>query len=316
MKNLNEVIDTSCRRIAIAGHVNPDGDCIGSCAALYLYIRKNFPEISADLFLEEPKDSLRGIAGAGEALRGTDGREHYDLFICCDTSTRDRIGVAGTLFDSADRTVCIDHHMSNPGFADINHIEPDASSCSEVLANLMEPERIDREIAEALYTGIIHDCGVFQYQNTSPATMRTAAFLMEKGIDFHGIIDRTFYQRTFRQNRITGFGMMNAALHLGGKCISSIVTKADMDRFGADLRDLDIIVSQLRETEGVLAAVFLYQTDETHFKLSMRSNGDFDSAAAVSRFGGGGHLRAAGATIEGSPEEILKMVLSAVEEQL
>lgn len=316
MTNIKDIIDDSCKSVAVAGHANPDGDCIGSCTALYMYLRKNFPEISVSLYLERPKEALCSVKGMSEAEQEVKEGAACDLFICCDTSIPDRIGVAGDLFRSAAKTVCIDHHVSNPGFADINHIVPDASSCAEVLAELFDYEKTDRDIAESLFTGIVHDCGVFQYRNTKPATMRTAAALMEKGIDSTEIIDATFNRRTFVQNRITGYALSRASLHLDGRCVSAVITAEDMERFGAGLKDLDIIVSDLRQTEGVLAAVFLYQTGENEYKISLRSNTGVNVSDVAARFGGGGHILAAGATVEGTPEQILPAILACIEEQL
>ncbi|MDO4621279.1 MAG: DHH family phosphoesterase, partial [Lachnospiraceae bacterium] len=217
MHNINELFPEGIHSVGIAGHVNPDGDCVGSCSALYLYIRKNFPEISVDLYLEKPKAVLMQIPGASDAKNEAEEDKQYDLFIICDVSSMERIGVAGDLFQKASHTACIDHHVSNTGLAEVNEIAPKASSCAEVLCGLLTDELIDVDIAQALYTGMIHDSGVFQYRNTSPATLRCAAALLEKGFDATAIIEQTFNQRTFVQNRITGFALETAELFCGDR---------------------------------------------------------------------------------------------------
>lgn len=108
----------------------------------------------------------------------------YDLIILLDVSSKDRIGVAAPLLEHAVHTVCIDHHVTNSGLCEVNHILADASSTCEVLYGLLEDEKIQKDCAEALYTGIVHDTGVFQYSNTSPETMRIAANLMERAFHF------------------------------------------------------------------------------------------------------------------------------------
>ena len=188
MKNIAEVLD-GVKTMAIAGHIRPDGDCVGSCMALYAYIRKWFPEIQADIYLETPKPVFGYLAYMDEVKSEASGEKEYDLFVTCDVSARDRLAVAGEYFEKAKKTVCIDHHVSNLGFANINHILPDGSSSCEVLYGLLDPEKVDREIAQAVYTGIIHDTGVFQYSCTSPETMRIAGELMKTGFDFTELID-------------------------------------------------------------------------------------------------------------------------------
>lgn len=323
MEHISELLTDDIRTIGIAGHVNPDGDCVGSTTALRNYIRTNYPQYEVDLYLEQPKDALLFLDGARDAYREIpEGKtEPYDLFIICDVSTENRIGVARTLFEKARRTACIDHHLTNGGFSDIDHIEPDASSTAEVLANLMDDEKIDRSVATSLYTGIIHDTGVFQYSNTSPRTLETAARLIAKGIPFSRIIDDSFNRRTYVQNRVLGYALEKATLALDGRVITCILTEQEMKRFGAVRQDLDSIVAQLRFTEGVEAAVFMYETGDEGdaqpvFKVSFRSNEYLDVAAIASEFGGGGHVRAAGCTVYGDPEESRRKILDAVGPQL
>ncbi|MCH4039695.1 MAG: bifunctional oligoribonuclease/PAP phosphatase NrnA [Eubacteriales bacterium] len=323
MENISELLTDEIRTIGIAGHVNPDGDCVGSTTALRNYIRTNYPQYQVDLYLERPKDALLFLDGAKEAFREVpeEKTEPYDLFIICDVSTEDRIGVARTLFERARRTACIDHHLTNGGFSDIDHIEPDASSTAEVLANLMDDDKIDKKVATSLYTGMIHDTGVFQYSNTSPRTLTTAARLIAKGIPFSRIIDDSFNRRTYVQNRVLGYALEKAVLAMDGRVITCILTEQEMKRFGAERQDLDSIVAQLRFTEGAEAAVFIYETGKTDdgcpvFKVSFRSNEYLDVAALASEFGGGGHVRAAGCTMYGDPEVSLGKILDAVRPHL
>ncbi len=316
MLNIDEML-RGARRIGIAGHVNPDGDCIGSCTALMMYIRSQAPEAETDLYLELPEKSLRAIRGFEEARQTTpDGMPPYDLFITCDTSNAERIGVARDLFARAGRTLCIDHHVSNEGFADVNYIEPEASSCSEILARLIGPERTTPEMAESLYTGIIHDCGVFQYSNTTPDTLRTAASLLEKGVPFSRIIDETFNSRTFDQGRILGFALERAKTACGGLLVSSGVTLEDQERFHVTPHDLGLIVSQLRFTAGAEAAMFLYETEPGLHKVSLRSCSFLNVAEIASLFGGGGHVRAAGCSVRGNQDEIARRLTEEIGKRL
>lgn len=178
MKKIDEILNgVSC--MAIAGHVRPDGDCIGSCLGLYQYLRDNRPEIQADVYLEDPRPEFSYLPGFSEVKTSCEEKA-YDLVVLLDVSSEERIGVAVPLLAKAGKTICIDHHVTNTEYCEINHVEPDASSACEVLFGLLEEEKISEPCAEALYTGIVTDSGVFQYSSTSPHTMRVAAALMEK----------------------------------------------------------------------------------------------------------------------------------------
>ena len=306
---LDEVFTKSIKTCAIVGHVSPDGDAVGSTTALFLYIRKNYPWIDVELYIERPKESLMFLPGLFDAFFDTPEDSVRDLFVSCDVSSIDRLGVAGNLFPLAKKTFCIDHHISNPRFADINVVDADASSCSEVLYGLMDPEKIDLDIATSLYTGIIHDSGVFQYNNTGSRTLRIAADLLDRGVPASRIIDESFNQRTMRQSRILGKVLQESRLYMDGKVIAGSVTLGDMREFDVTKKDLDGIVSELRLVTGVLAAVFIYETEPSVFKVSLRSNGDLDVSRAAGAFGGGGHIKAAGCTITGELSEVRGLLL-------
>lgn len=303
--------------VAIAGHVRPDGDCTGSCLAVYNYIRDNYPQTSVDLYLEPVPEKFLFLKNS-DRIR-TDAEETarvYDLFIALDCGDSGRLGAAAHLFQSAGHTLCVDHHMTNQSFADHNFVFPEASSTCELVYQLMDPQKITKEIAECLYLGIVHDTGVFQYSCTSPATMEIAGKLMAKGIDYPKIVDETYYMKSFAQQKIWGKAMMESQLHLNGKCISSIVTKKDMEVYGVSPKELDGLVSGLRSTAGVEAAVFLYETEDG-YKISLRSARYVDVAKIAMEFGGGGHVRAAGASSDiKDPERILNELLGKIRQQL
>lgn len=139
---------------------------------------------------------------------------------------------------------------------------------------------------------------------------------MELGIDFSAIVDKTFYEKTYNQNRIMGKALMDSELLLDGKVIFSVVTAEDMKAFDVLPKHLDGIVNQLRVTKDVEVAVFLYETTEHGFKVSMRSNGKVDVASIAVKHGGGGHVRAAGVTMSHTIEKIKEILLSEIAAQL
>ena len=303
----------SANSIAIAGHTRPDGDCVGSCMGLYNYLKENYPEKELSVYLEDTGNGFAYINRIDEAIAEDNEEKQVDLFILLDTSDIARIGVANKLFENAKNTLCIDHHVSNPGFAMENIIVPNASSASEVLYDMLDEDKISKEVAEAIYTGIIHDSGVFKYSSTSEHTMNVAGKLMSKGIDFQTIIDDGFYAKTYAQNQIMGSALIESIRFFDGKCIFSVVTEREMEFFGVTSKDLSGIVEQMRLTEGVECAIFLYEIEPLTYKVSLRSKKYLDVNKVAGYFGGGGHVRAAGCICKGTPHDVINNLAERIE---
>ncbi|MCD8119319.1 MAG: bifunctional oligoribonuclease/PAP phosphatase NrnA [Lachnospiraceae bacterium] len=318
-KKIEDII-RGAKTIAISGHKNPDGDCVGSCVALANYIWENFPNsCEVSVYFDRITSDLRYLKEDGNVILWKDamerGVEAPDLFVIVDCSTVDRLGILAPVFEGAKRTFCIDHHVSNDAFADGNVIVPDASSTCEVLYDLMDEERISQKIAEELYLGIVHDTGVFKYAGTSEHTMQVAGRLMSKGIDTTRLIDETFYEKTYIQNQILGRALLESILFMDKKCIFSAIRKAQMDFYGVTGADLGGIVEQLRLTAGVECAIFLYEIGELEYKVSMRSKNLIDVSKVAKYFGGGGHIRAAGCEMKGTMHDVLNNISARIEMQ-
>lgn len=315
MDILKEVSGAST--IGIGGHLRPDGDCIGSAMGLYLYLSKTCPRADIQVFLEEPADIFRCISQIEQIHTDFETEiEQFDVFIALDT-TKDRLGKAEDYFDCAKKRINIDHHISNKGCGDVNYIMPKASSTCELVYDLItDKEQMDEEIAKAIYIGMIHDTGVFQYSNTSPSTLRAAAELISYGFDFPKLIDETFYEKTYVQNQILGRALLESILFMNGKCVVSMVDKKTMNFYQAEPHDLEGIVNQLRNTKGVECAIFMYQLDILEYKVSLRSNGRVNVEKVASFFGGGGHERAAGVTMQGTFHDIVNNLSAQIAVQL
>lgn len=312
---LNKML-MEAEKIAIGGHVRPDGDCVGSCMAMYQYLKDNYKEKQIDVYLEDIPEPFRFIEATKDIRHEVLADTQYDLFICQDCGDRERLGFSAVLFDKAAHTFCIDHHISNQNFAEENYVVPDASSTSELVYNLLDKEKITKEIAEALYLGIVHDTGVFQYSCAGPETFVAAAELLKKGVDAPKLITETYYEKTYAQNKILGKALKDSVLTLNGKCVTSCVTQKDMTEYGVTPKDLDAIVSNLRNTKGVEVAIFLYELEENTFKVSLRAGRDVNVSRVAQHFGGGGHVKAAGVTMTGEPEEIIGKLSEQIELQL
>lgn len=299
------------KTIAIGGHVRPDGDCVGSCMGLYGYIKGNFPDKTVCVYLEEIPAAfsyLREDRAFGRA-------DHYDLFISLDCGDAERLGEAQSVMEAADYVCNVDHHITNTRFGDENYVEEASSTC-QILYGMMEDEKISYETACALYTGIIHDTGVFKHSNTTEETMRVAGRLMAKGIPFGKIIDGSFYMKTYKQLQIMGRCLMESVRILDGRCIFSIVRKNVMELYEAVPADLDGVIDEMRTTEGIEVAILLDEREPGEFKVSMRSNEIVDVSTIARYFGGGGHVRAAGCAIKGAAFDVINNLTEHIEKQL
>lgn len=306
-------------KIAIAGHIRPDGDCIGSCTALYQYLIQNKEEFQidqVDVYLEPFGNEFHMLAGLEEIKHSFEKDEDYDLFISLDCGSLDRLGKALKYYTSAKKTINIDHHISNQSFGMINYVVVDASSTCEVLFGLMEEEKITKEIATSLYVGIIHDTGVFKHSNTSRKTMNIAGVLLEKGINHSYLIDETFYSRTGTQNQILGRCLMESRMLFDGKIIVSSINRNILELYQGVPTDLDGIIDQLRIVKGVEVAIFIYQLESQEYKVSLRSNGPVNVSQIAVHFGGGGHIKAAGCTMIGTVEDITDQISKQIIAQL
>ena len=308
----------NAKTIGISGHIHPDGDCVGSVMGLYLYLKKMCTDAQIQVLIEKPSDVFNCIQGVEEITGEFNPiTDYFDAFIALDCE-KSRLGEAEVLFDNAKKKINIDHHISNAkGCGDVNYVIPTASSASELVYQVMEDKNaIDAEIAKALYIGIIHDTGVFQYSNTAPETLETAAKLISYRFDFPGLIDSTFYEKTYAQNRIMGQVLIESKLYLEGKCIVGVADKTMMEHYRVTSKDLDGIVNQLRNTKGVECALFLYETKEKEYKASLRSGKYLDVARVASCFGGGGHVKAAGVTMQGDVQTIIEQLVAEIAKQI
>lgn len=307
-----EMADT----IAIGGHVRPDGDCVGSSMGLYWYIREKYSEKSVDVYLEKIPEKFTFLKGTEDIRSEIGDKKEYDLFICLDCGNTERLGFSAPLCESAAHTMCIDHHLGNQNFAEENYVVPDASSTSELVYDLLDKEYVGINTAQALYLGIVHDTGVFQFSCTAPSTHRVAAELLEKGVDASNIIRDTYYEKTYAQNQVLGRALLESILFLDGRCIASYIRKREMNFYGVDRSDLDGIASQLRNTSGVEVAIFMDEIRQNVYKVSLRS-GDLVDVNVIARyFGGGGHKKAAGFTLTGTPYDVINNISRQIALQL
>ena len=302
-------------RVGIAGHIRPDGDCVGSCLGLYNYITENY-SCEVDVFIEELEEDFSFMRGSEKVITTFPDEKPYDVFFAIDCGDVERLGKAEKYLKKAVLSYCIDHHGTNIGFAGENHIVPSAAATAEVIYDLADPAKITKNSAECLYLGIVHDTGVFKHSNTTRHTMEVAGALLEYGVSSQKVIDETFYEKTYLQNQILGRCLMESILCMDGKVIISAVDRKVQALYGLVSSDTDGVIDQLRETKGVEVAILLKEMNPRVWRVSMRSRYMVDVAAICSKFNGGGHIRAAGCMLNGSVHDVINTLTREIETQL
>lgn len=314
MTTKNDFFSKDVRKVAVVGHVHPDGDCAGSVTAAYLYLTENCPELEVVPFLEPLPDNLRFLT-ENIPVREDDGDgEIFDQCICLDCASQERIGAGKKAFENAVRTICMDHHETNTGFADESYIIPDCSSTCEVLCGRLHMDRISEETAVRLYTGMVHDSGLFAYDCTAGSTMRYAAELIEKGIDFSEIVRKSFTEESYSVMKFTSEVISKSVLDPEIHFLSAQADQALLLKYGLDTRDIGSVVAQLNKVREADVVLFSYQYEDGSWKASLRSKNDINVADIAFRLGGGGHRKAAGFSTAETPEKICEKISDYIRE--
>lgn len=291
----------SARRVVIVSHEKPDGDAFGSALALAGFLRAaGRPAVAVGL--EPVGDAYRFLRGLRDALSAEAYRPaEGDLVAICDCGAPDRI--PGPLREAAARlpSVCIDHHKTNTGFKGLAYLDPAASSTAELIWRLacaagwpMEPPT-----AEALWVGLVTDTGRFAYDCTSPATLECAADVLRRGsVDSAGINEELFGNISVARLQLQQRALASFERAAEGRIAVISLAAEDYAACAADARDSENFVDIARSIRGVDLAAFLYAGAEgRESRLSLRTRAPFDAAGFCRALGGGGHARAAGATL-------------------
>ena len=312
------------RRALVVSHINPDGDAVGSSAALAHILRRLNKEVRILLQSGMPKflDWLLLPAPLVRTLAEL-GYWTPDTVIFADCGDERRAGDELSAFMRGQTpqmprngTVAlnIDHHISNPGFADVNWVEPKRAATGELVGLLAESLDIplSGDLGEALYLALVTDTGAFSYSNTGPDCLALAARIVAQGLDIARFTDKHENNWTLERMHLWGKLLSTVTLHEGGAVACSIAPRRYLDELGLGKDALEGFASWLRKLRGVRVGLFLREDNPSYTKISLRSMGDVDVHTVAAKFGGGGHAAAAGAEIHLPPEEAAARVLAAV----
>lgn len=300
----------------VVGHISPDGDTLGSILALHKLLKMMGKR--AQMICQDEVPRMYGFLPGVERIRGAEAlSEAAGAMILVDIAALDRAGDQIEKWIGKFDCAVIDHHVTNEGFVPIAHIDPDASSTGEMVAELYDLASmpIDREAAIDLYAAIASDTGNFGFSNTTPAALRITARLVEEGLPIDELNQALFHVRSLKKTQLMGRTIRDMMLSSNDRVVISALTEEAFSRYGATHEDTEGIINVLKEIEGVQVAILLQQQGDAT-KASLRSDGSIHVGLLAQSFGGGGHERAAGCTLLMSVHEAADRLLKVVEDAL
>lgn len=297
--------------ILVTSHVNPDGDAVCSVLALGLALQDRGEQVQMVLD--------NGFSSTFRHLEGTDriarqGQGPVDLVVALDAADQPRIGDVVKDFPEVD--INVDHHVTNTRFATINLVDADSVATCALLAEHFPALGLEfsQPIVDALMTGLLTDTLGFRTSNMNAKALRIAADLVERGADLSGLYGRALLNRSFEAMRYWGAGL--SQLQREGELVWAVLTLEDRNAVGYPGSDDAELVNALSAIDGAAITVLFIEQPNRQVKVSWRSHGQFDVAEIASRFGGGGHVAAAGATLAGTLVEVQQRVLEATHKVL
>ncbi|MGF0040464.1 DHH family phosphoesterase [Peptoniphilaceae bacterium SGI.131] len=297
----------AAKSVAICSHVNPDGDAIGSSFGLAYVLRGLGKKVS---LIKNDDFPTNLIFMPDYEQQVSYDNEIFDLFIVTDVASLDRIGDAALILDRAGDSICIDHHRTNDGFANLNIIYPNYSSTCQLLADILiyADIEIGKDAATYLYLGMVTDTNRFLYESSGPDTLRTAAKLLEFGAD-KPLIHNNLYERLdLNYLLLQAEVIKNSRFMAEGKIILAKQDRDLLDRYGLDFDKTESLVAILKSIDGVELACLVKENEKDLQKVSFRSKTGIDVAALAQEFGGGGHVRAAGCSVKGTNSQVCALM--------
>lgn len=301
--------------IYISAHINPDGDAIGSTFAVYFALK----QLGKDVHVVMPSYSevfefLPGVEDRVDSIK----EDSYDLLIALDSSDHTRLVISDDEYERAKKVIMLDHHQIARPYGDFRYINDNKSSASEI-AYLFIKElgvEFDSNIATLLYTGIMTDTGSFNYSNTSSDTLRVTAQLVDYGAKTVEVCKRLNDTIKESKLKLLAKSIDNMEVFYDGKVRYTYVDYTTINGLGIHDEDAEGMTNYLRSVEGTEVAVYVRGKSDGSIKVSMRSNGNVDISKIAISFGGGGHPRAAGYTMQDNIDVGKEKLIKAIGEML
>ena len=308
-----EAIDfiKSSDNIYVLCHQSPDGDTLGSAFAFVNVLRsmgKKANALCSDQFPHRYCFMYDGYY-----------KQEFEPHTIIAVDIADQTLLGKYLEQYKDKVdLCIDHHISNTFYAKKTLVNPKASATCEVLFELFERMKasIDTLTATCLYTGIATDTGCFKYENTSKQAHITASKLMDYNVDYAQINRKMFDVKSKGRLKVEQYLSSSMEYYLDDRCAMITITQEIIDKSGMEAAEFEGIASLTLQVEGVEVGVTVKQREENVYKISMRSSNYVDVSALCQKFGGGGHIKAAGCQINGTLDEVKKKIVNAVNQAI
>jgi phosphoesterase RecJ-like protein len=306
-------------RFLVVSHVHPDGDAISSTLTVgYLLhqLGKTYTLVNADPI----PGKFSFLWGSDSIQRPQDlvSKEPFDYIIAVDCADYSRIGSAAERFSERAQILNIDHHPTNDHYGHCHLIRPEAAATAEVLYDLLKRFELKwgLDLAQCVYTGILTDTGGFRYANTSPRVMEIASELLSYGVNAHEMAEMLLEKRTLSHIKLLQKALATLSFSPDRKISWMVLSLEDLKSAGGSNEDVEGLVNYPRNIEGVEVGILFREVDENEVKISLRSAGKVDVAHIAKCFNGGGHVRAAGATVKKPLEETIASVVDQVKQVL
>ena len=305
------------RTICVAGHIRPDGDCVGSQLGLTLALKnegkrvvcwnedripQKYEFLDRDGIIQKPRRGLK-----------------FDCVVAADSATFDRLGSVGRCIANRKLFINVDHHESNTRFADINWVSAREPSTGELIFRLLKVAKwpITKRIADNLFTAVSTDTGSFQYPSTRPGTYHVAGELVRRGADLARICNEVYQSYPVSRARLLRHIYSHFRLTHQDQIAYFWLKQADFARTGADSSEAEGLIDQIRAFAPVVVACVFEELEPELTRVSLRSKSDKVNVNDIAaQFGGGGHPAAAGARIPGSPLSAQRKVIAAIKRAL
>ncbi len=307
----------SAGSVLLFGHVNPDGDTLGSVLAMKLRLERMGKRVQAMVDGFVPS-RLSFLPGADTLLTADAVPESFDLALAVDVASIDRLSKCEAVFAAAEKTAVIDHHGTNAGYAQINMIDGEAPAAAILVFRLFEQMDLplSQEEAICLYTALSTDTGNFIYDSTDAESFAMMSKLMEAGLPLPEYSRRLFRQKEVPFVRLLAEVLPSLRIIAGGKIAGLQLTMDQMQHAGANGGHTDGIVDYAIDLEGVGMAYFAREIEGGRVKVSLRALAPYAVDKIAAQFGGGGHKLAAGLTLNMPMDEAVHIIESALEAAL